>query len=439
MKHLIDYKNKRDFQKGITLIALVITIIVLLILAIVSIKILIDQGIIGHAKNATDKYTIGKEKEFITIAYSNYQMQKFAATDTTELKKLQEYFSKPLQEIMSPEETDDGIPKFLNNEIIEDANTSLILIGVGFGEMDTHGSYLLSAYRLRYNNNIYRLIVDSNEENIERVEFESTITNTSEASKDIKLLNLYFNYVNNLKRNEDLWDDVGKLPNSEIIPDASTSVILVGEDFAGNKIVQYKNHFYKLIINSGETCFDNQTLENIELESVTFTTGLLEVQGAEEIEGDENQGWTITFKETGHVYTLLSNGVITGPTVQMQPTQPEDWYRLTDTEKAELEQYPKGEVWNEEMYIIAADNNMGIVKYSEIIIMKANEVSYVCFLSDSDNVVLEKYKWYKTTDMSFFKDAVEYTGKSPIEMSDFTDEKIYCKTYFQRVINSFQK
>lgn len=27
MKHLIDYKNKRDFQKGITLIALVITIL----------------------------------------------------------------------------------------------------------------------------------------------------------------------------------------------------------------------------------------------------------------------------------------------------------------------------------------------------------------------------------------------------------------------------
>lgn len=44
-------------QKGITLVALIITIIVLLILAVVAIRAVQGDGIIGHAKNARDKYS----------------------------------------------------------------------------------------------------------------------------------------------------------------------------------------------------------------------------------------------------------------------------------------------------------------------------------------------------------------------------------------------
>ena len=65
---------KRNTQRGITLVALIITIIVLLILAMVSIKIAIDGGLIQKAKDATDTYTIGAEKEAIAIGYAAYQM-----------------------------------------------------------------------------------------------------------------------------------------------------------------------------------------------------------------------------------------------------------------------------------------------------------------------------------------------------------------------------
>lgn len=41
-------------QKGITLVALVITIIILLILAMVSIRIVMDGGLITRASKATD-------------------------------------------------------------------------------------------------------------------------------------------------------------------------------------------------------------------------------------------------------------------------------------------------------------------------------------------------------------------------------------------------
>ena len=61
-------KNKRNTQKGITLIALIITIIVLLILAVVSIKLVMNSGIIGKSETATETYGTEAEKEQIKIA-----------------------------------------------------------------------------------------------------------------------------------------------------------------------------------------------------------------------------------------------------------------------------------------------------------------------------------------------------------------------------------
>ena len=67
-------REKLKNNKGITLVALVITIIILLILAMVSIKIAIDGGLITKASKATDTHTIAAEKEAIGLGYSEYQM-----------------------------------------------------------------------------------------------------------------------------------------------------------------------------------------------------------------------------------------------------------------------------------------------------------------------------------------------------------------------------
>lgn len=64
----------KNTQKGITLVALVITIIVLLILAMVSIRIVMDEGLISKVKDATAQHTIAAEKEAITTGYAAYQM-----------------------------------------------------------------------------------------------------------------------------------------------------------------------------------------------------------------------------------------------------------------------------------------------------------------------------------------------------------------------------
>jgi len=64
--------KKSKTQKGITLIALIITIVVLLILAAVSIAAIKNDGIISYANQAANKYTQAQMNENATIQnYSN--------------------------------------------------------------------------------------------------------------------------------------------------------------------------------------------------------------------------------------------------------------------------------------------------------------------------------------------------------------------------------
>ena len=68
--------RKTKTQKGITLVALIITIIVLLILAVVTISAVRDSGIIKYAEDAVKQNEEAQEKELISLAYSAYIMEK---------------------------------------------------------------------------------------------------------------------------------------------------------------------------------------------------------------------------------------------------------------------------------------------------------------------------------------------------------------------------
>lgn len=69
-------KKKYKNEKGITLVALVITIIVLLILATISIQSLTNTGLFGKAKEATKKYREAEEKEKIQMELYYAQINK---------------------------------------------------------------------------------------------------------------------------------------------------------------------------------------------------------------------------------------------------------------------------------------------------------------------------------------------------------------------------
>ena len=77
-------------NKGITLIALVITIIVLLILAAVSIAMLTgENSILGNARKASDDTKIANGKEAVAVdlaqVITDWYQKKYAPTDTSKL------------------------------------------------------------------------------------------------------------------------------------------------------------------------------------------------------------------------------------------------------------------------------------------------------------------------------------------------------------------
>ena len=61
-------------NKGITLVALVITIVILLILAGISISALTNTGIFQKAKDAQTKSALAEAKEKMTLLLNEWQM-----------------------------------------------------------------------------------------------------------------------------------------------------------------------------------------------------------------------------------------------------------------------------------------------------------------------------------------------------------------------------
>ena len=84
--------NTRKFnsQKGITLVALIITIIVLLILAMVSIRLVMNGGIIDRANRGVNAYNDAEIKEKIQLAHSELEMAKFTNSNLDETQFLTE-------------------------------------------------------------------------------------------------------------------------------------------------------------------------------------------------------------------------------------------------------------------------------------------------------------------------------------------------------------
>jgi len=90
----IELKRKKKWDKGITLIALVVTIIVLLILAGISISMLTGQkGILNRAGEAKEESEIAEEKEQLKLAMMTTQFES-----ETDLINRKEKFKKCLQD-----------------------------------------------------------------------------------------------------------------------------------------------------------------------------------------------------------------------------------------------------------------------------------------------------------------------------------------------------
>lgn len=101
MKEKNSNKNNQTSSKGITLIALVITIIVMLILVAVTVNMTINGGLFGYASKAKDQAEIDQEKEFITLAYLNLEMNNEDIDSTNMKRELTRILNKDNVEVMS--------------------------------------------------------------------------------------------------------------------------------------------------------------------------------------------------------------------------------------------------------------------------------------------------------------------------------------------------
>ena len=122
-------KNIRKKQLGITLVALVITIIILIILAGVSINVLDgDNGIINRTKQAKEQTLIAQYKEDIELVKTETRLKY---NDGLTLERLKNAFD------------DDSKKEWVNKtEIVQDNNTDKI-------KLTTNDGYIL--YNREYN------------------------------------------------------------------------------------------------------------------------------------------------------------------------------------------------------------------------------------------------------------------------------------------------
>lgn len=141
-------------SKGITLIALVITIIVLLILAGISISTLVgDSGILKKADKAKVVTIIGEEKEIIKLAYSSCKLKNAESKELVTIEQLSEEINHQKKAVL---EEVDSIPE--DGMIVENLVTEGTICKVTM----TYEYYIyLPNYTLPSEKKIFKIFVEN--------------------------------------------------------------------------------------------------------------------------------------------------------------------------------------------------------------------------------------------------------------------------------------
>lgn len=169
-------------EKGITLIALVITIIVLLILAGVSINMIAsDDGIVQQAAKSKAQYNVAEEKESIELAYDTCKLDNIG--ETVDAEDLQTQLSKTYGEKVNVVQrgekikitfTDSGNTYIFDGQSVEenDSTKTEIAIGQAVNYDVTYTDANKSTVTFDENNGWRLLSYKANEDNPELYDIE---------------------------------------------------------------------------------------------------------------------------------------------------------------------------------------------------------------------------------------------------------------------------
>ena len=170
--------RKNEGEQGITLIALVITIIVLLILAGVSIAMLTgDNGILTQANNATVQQSHGSVREGIALAYNEYQIEINTASNTKlasiEIVQIQGKEEKSLATTYT------SFLDFLSKKGYADATTGIINVEALTGSKQALGNGTnTDVYKVEEENGMY--VVNYYDEDNQKEEIWNIVNNDNE-------------------------------------------------------------------------------------------------------------------------------------------------------------------------------------------------------------------------------------------------------------------
>ena len=146
MEKNINFKK----EKGITLVALVVTIIVLLILAFVAISMIMgDNGVVEKAKESKEETIKAQEREFIKLAYQDLEMDyRLKGTDITAdrvMEKLSEYDKNIKVEMITKDDIGD-------TEVVVEKNSGEEYAEIVYTETEHKyaGSLVIDENKARY-------------------------------------------------------------------------------------------------------------------------------------------------------------------------------------------------------------------------------------------------------------------------------------------------
>ena len=116
-------------KRGITLVALVITIIILLILAGVSIQAITNTGLFENAKKAQEKSMEGQLKEEINLAIQEVQVEEISKGNGVTLETLAVQLESKLQDIECTLENDEITGEYKDYEYTINSNLEIAIEG----------------------------------------------------------------------------------------------------------------------------------------------------------------------------------------------------------------------------------------------------------------------------------------------------------------------
>ena len=335
-------KKEKDFnkiklkesEKGITLIALVITIIVLLILAVVSIAMLTgENGILSKASNAKKKHLIAQYEEELNLCITEMQTDELG---TLTMQKLIENLPQYIQteqpgeqyEWKTDQTAEEPTGIYKGYEFYVDKNKKAHITGKATGIMISC-SVEPSGYT---NQNVTATIKITCNEGIQSIKqtkpTEEEAITTSGTEKTIVKENIgentTFEYeVIDSKGNKDTKvaqvtnidkDDPTSCTITAEVKDGAIEVTAIAED-AGSGIEKYE--YYLTDSNNKTTQYNTNKIEN--LASGTYSVYVIAYDKA----GNSKQSNTVENLKISRTYTDI--------TAQMVADHPETYYGLKVT------------------------------------------------------------------------------------------------------------